>query len=129
MAQYLVDVSDIFLFFFLLGGGEGGVRGDREGGWFLLKIPEGGGSPGGGGDEGPGGWLQRIGDLGGGEDKYSFFGAEMSTKYKTSTDHLFVAKIGSFVAMLSPLNQCAINNFWIKHSAGLSPIWQRTPPY
>ena len=27
----LVDVSDIFVFFFLLGGGEGGVRGDRVG--------------------------------------------------------------------------------------------------
>ena len=41
----LADVSDIFYFFFLLGDGEGGVRGRREGGGgrFLLEIPEGGG--------------------------------------------------------------------------------------
>ena len=37
----LVDVSDIF-YFFLLGGGKGGVRGHREGGG-LWKIPGGGG--------------------------------------------------------------------------------------
>ena len=46
----LVDVLDIFYFFFLLGEGEGGVRGAREGGGvgFLLKIPRGGGGfPGG----------------------------------------------------------------------------------
>ena len=39
-----MDVSDIF-YFFLLGGGEGGVRGAGKGrGDFLLKIPGGGGS-------------------------------------------------------------------------------------
>ena len=49
-----MDVSDIF-YFFLLGEGEGGVRGGGEGGdfRFLLKIP-GGGSPGGGLQEGEG---------------------------------------------------------------------------
>ena len=52
----LVDVSDIF-YFFLLGGGEGGVRGDRESvGRFLLKMPRGAGlSAGGGAGRGPGG--------------------------------------------------------------------------
>ena len=55
-------------FFFLLGEGEGGVRGAEKGeDDFLLKIPgEGGGSPGGGGAEGPGGCLRRIGEFGGG---------------------------------------------------------------
>ena len=64
----LADVSDIF-YFFLLGDGEGGVRGRREAGgvgFFLLKIPEGGGVSRRGGDEGPGECRQRIGDLGGG---------------------------------------------------------------
>ena len=42
-----MDVSDIFKFFFLLGGGERGVRGAGRGADdFLLKIPGGGGSPG-----------------------------------------------------------------------------------
>ena len=48
----LVGVSDIF-YFFLLGGGEGGVQGDRVGVvGFLLKVPEGGGClrEGGGGE-------------------------------------------------------------------------------
>ena len=50
----LVDVSDIFTFFFLLGGAEGGVRGDRGGGgggsfFFYSKSQEGGCLPGGGG--------------------------------------------------------------------------------
>ena len=42
---YLVDVSDIFYFFFPLGErGKGGVRGARRGGvHFLLRIPGGGG--------------------------------------------------------------------------------------
>ena len=59
----LVDVSDIF-FFFLLGDGEGGVRGagGGRGIGFLLKSPGGGGSPG----RGLGGCLQRIGELLGG---------------------------------------------------------------
>ena len=73
-----------YFLFFLLGEGEGRVRGAE--GWgvggvdFLLKIPKGGGvgSPGGGGAEGPGGCLRRIGDLGGGLN--IFFGAETSTK-------------------------------------------------
>ena len=39
-----MDVSDIF-YFFRLGGGEGGIRGDRDGGGvgFVLKIPRVGG--------------------------------------------------------------------------------------
>ena len=53
--QSLVEVPNIF-YFFLLGGGEGGVWVDREGGgrfFFLLKIPgRGGGSPGQGGGQG-----------------------------------------------------------------------------
>ena len=55
-----MDVSDIFNFF-LLGGGEGGVRGTRKGRGvgFFLKIPGGGGglAAEGGGVEGPGGCL------------------------------------------------------------------------
>ena len=64
-----MDVSDIFNFF-LLGVGEGGVRGVGEGGGvsvFLLKIQ---GARGGGlqkgGAEGPGGCLRRIREWGGG---------------------------------------------------------------
>ena len=46
--KFLADVSDIF--FFLLGGGKGGVRGAGRGGWnFSLKTPGGGVSPAGGG--------------------------------------------------------------------------------
>ena len=43
-SPFLVDVSDIFIFF-LVGGGAGRVRGARRGGvgFFLLKIPGGGG--------------------------------------------------------------------------------------
>ena len=63
---------DIF-YFFLLGEAEGGVRGAGSGGGidFLLKIP-GGGVSRRGGAEGPGGWLQRIWELGGA--KYFFRG-------------------------------------------------------
>ena len=41
---HLVDVSDIF-YFFLVGEGEGGVRGARKGGglFFLLEFPGGAG--------------------------------------------------------------------------------------
>ena len=65
---FLVDVSDIF-YFFLLGEGEGGVRGARprgRGRFFFLKSQEGGGVSRGGG--GAGGCLSRIGEffLGGG---------------------------------------------------------------
>ena len=70
----LADFSDIF-YFFLLGGGEGGVRGNREGGWVSLKIPRsggGGGFPGEGGVRGGrdgvrkgfggvGGWIFLLG--------------------------------------------------------------------
>ena len=45
-----------------------------------MKIP-GGGSPGGGGAAGPGGCLQRIGELrGGGGGLTIFFGPEISIK-------------------------------------------------
>ena len=64
----LVDVSDIF-YFFLLGGGEGGVRGaGRVGGdFFNGKSQEGVGSPGwvGRGGRVPGGCLRGIGGGGG----------------------------------------------------------------
>ena len=42
--NYWVDVSDIF-YFFLFGGGEGGVQGAGRGEFFLWKIQK-GGSPG-----------------------------------------------------------------------------------
>ena len=55
----LVDVSDIFLFF-LLGGGEGGVRATGRGGDFI-ENPRGEVSPGGGGGaRGPGAGLLGI---------------------------------------------------------------------
>ena len=62
----LVDVSNIF-YFFLLGGGEGGVRGAGRGGGgdFLLKIPGGGVSRAGGG-RGARGRESVCGELGGG---------------------------------------------------------------
>ena len=57
-----MDVSDLF-YFFLLGEGDGGVRGARSGGgdWFFIENPwEGGGVPGG---EGPRGREGGIGDF------------------------------------------------------------------
>ena len=63
----LVDVPDIF-YFFLLGGGEGVVLGNREGGGsvFIENPRRGGGLPeGGGGVRGPGGCLQGIPGRGG----------------------------------------------------------------
>ena len=74
-----MDVSDIF-YFFLLGGGEGGVRGAGRGrGTIFIENPRrGGGFPGGWGPrgegprgEGPGGCLWGIG---GGGAKYFFSG-------------------------------------------------------
>ena len=58
-----MDVSEFYIFIFLLGGGEGGVQGTRAGGGcsvILLKIRR---RPGGGGKgaEWPGGCLQGIG--------------------------------------------------------------------
>ena len=76
---YLVDVSDIF-YFSLLGEGEGGVRGAREGGGnFLLKMP-GGGSGFQEGPRGRQGACSESGNLGGGGLNI-FFGAETSTKF------------------------------------------------
>ena len=61
----LVDVSDIF-YFFLLGGGEGGVRGEREGGGrFFIENPGGVSQEGGRGGGAPGGCLP-AGNLRGG---------------------------------------------------------------
>ena len=69
-----MDVSDIFYFFFCLGGGKGAVRGARRRrDDFLSKIPRGGGvsqAGGRGGGEGPGG---LAGNLEGGA-KYFFSG-------------------------------------------------------
>ena len=67
-----------FLFFFLLGEGEGGVRGAGRGeGRFLIQNPRRGGVS----RRGRGrGCLRRIGDLGGEGANFFFFGAEMSTK-------------------------------------------------
>ena len=81
----LVDVSDIFYFFSARGGGEGRVRGaGRAGVDFLLKIPEGGGGgfPGGRGGRGAGRVSAANWGMGGGA-KFFFFGAEMSTKFRS----------------------------------------------
>ena len=78
----LVDVSDIFIFFLLLGGGEGGVQGAGRGwGDFYGKSQEGGGLPGGWG-RGVRAGMVFVGILagGGGGAKYFFVGAEMSTE-------------------------------------------------
>ena len=79
----LVDVSDIFNFF-LLGEGEGGVRGaGRGGGLIFSENPRREGVYGGGGLAGrerPGGCLRQIGGFWGGGGQIFFFGAEMSTK-------------------------------------------------
>ena len=80
-----------YFLFFLLGEGEGGVRGARRGvGGIgsLLKIP------GGGGvfqeQEGPGGCLRRIGDFWGGGANIFFFGAETFIKvWVTAQRRLF----------------------------------------
>ena len=77
----LVDVSDIF--FFLLGGGQGGVRGDREGGgcrFFKLKIPGWGVSPRKGGGEGVGRLSAGNFFGGGGWQNVFCFVAEFPTK-------------------------------------------------
>ena len=83
-----MDVSDIF-YFFLLGGGEGGVRGAGRGRGgtksFYGKSQEGGGggvSRVGGGREGEGarGREGICGDLGGGGLNI-LFRAETSTKF------------------------------------------------
>ena len=61
-----MDVSDIF-YFFLLGGGEEEVRGDREGGWLFIENPRRGGrSPRRGGGRGEGAVRVSAGNLGGG---------------------------------------------------------------
>ena len=59
----------IGFYFFLLGEGEGGIRGIGEGGGsiFIENPRRGEGvSSGGEGAEGPGGCLRRIGEFGGG---------------------------------------------------------------
>ena len=61
-----MDVPDI-LYFFRLGGGERGMRGDRErwGGRFFVENQGGGGRlPGRGGGREPGGCLRGIGEGG-----------------------------------------------------------------
>ena len=67
MVNYLVDVSDIIIFFFLLGRGERG-RGSsrprrRGGGRLSIENPRRGGLP---GERGGGGWRLSAGNLGGG---------------------------------------------------------------
>ena len=72
--HYLVDVLDIFYFFFCSGEGKGKFEAPRR----ILKIPGGGGSPGGMGVEAgslQGNWVWMEG--GGGQ--IFFFGAEMPT--------------------------------------------------
>ena len=69
-----MDVSDIFYFFFLLGEGNGRVRGARRGGGsFLLKMPRRGG---GGRDRGAGTVFAANWGIweGGGGAKYFFSG-------------------------------------------------------
>ena len=62
--KFLIDVSDIFLFY--SGEGKGESEAPRRGGFGLfLKIPGGGGRRGvwqEGGGEGPGGCLREIGE-------------------------------------------------------------------
>ena len=74
---FLVDVSDIFYFLSARGGRRGSPR-RREGGhrvfFFLVKIPGGRGGPfQTRGAEGPGGFLRRIGEFGGGGGAKYFF--------------------------------------------------------
>ena len=64
-----------------------------------MEIPGGGSS----GAEGPGGCLQRIGELQGGGAKFFFFGAEMSTKNKTTTG--LVTGIGLKLRQKTPKGQ------------------------
>ena len=72
--QNLVDVSDIFIFF-LLGGGERGVRGaGRGGGRFFIENPRRGGLPGGWGRGARGAGRVFAGNVGGGGAKYFFSG-------------------------------------------------------
>ena len=61
----LVDVSDIF-YFFLLGEGEGRVRGAGRGGRLIFIENPRRGVLQRGGAEAPGGCLRRIGEFGGG---------------------------------------------------------------
>ena len=87
-----------FFLCFLLGGGEGGVRGARRwrGFGFLLKIPGGGFSPErGGGPEGLG-CLRGFG--GGGGLLFFFFGGKMPTKMNGES---FFAYSWSFFAYSS----------------------------
>ena len=75
----LVDVSDIFYFFFCLGEGKGeseppGGGGER----FLRKIPRGGGLPCG---WGPGAGRVFAGNLGGGGTKYFFSGPKFPPSF------------------------------------------------
>ena len=80
----MVDVSDIFAFF-LLGGGERGVRGARGGGVrFLLKIPGEGGFSWGVGVGWARGWEGVCREFGGGGGgvKQFFFGSEIPTKQR-----------------------------------------------
>ena len=80
--QILVDVSDIF-YFFLLGEGEGRVRGARgRGESVIIENPRrgGGGFPGWGGAEGPGGCLRRIREFLGGGGLIFIFGPKRPPK-------------------------------------------------
>ena len=91
-----MDVSD---FIFLLGGGEGGVRGERVGVVsFLLQIPGGGVSREGGGASGPGGCLPKIW---GGGAKYFFSGPKCPPR--TNVQQLTCKMVRSFFILFYSL--------------------------
>ena len=79
---FLVGVSDIF-YFFLFGGGEGGVRG--AGRTISFENPRRGGllAGGRGGGEGPGGCLREIW---GGGSKYFFSGPKFPPSFFASSE-------------------------------------------
>ena len=82
----LVEVSDIFYFIFLLGEGEGGVRGARRcGGRFFIKNPRGGGALGGEGPRGREGVCGELGNFGWGAAKYFFSGPKCPASLKQET--------------------------------------------
>ena len=109
------DVSDFF--FFSLGGGEGGVRGDREGGLrFFIENPRRGGGPtrGGGGE--------RAGRVSAGKErrggKYFFFGAKMPAKLfkKAAPAHLICSvqhlDANAIQACVEHLSACECKSVW-----------------
>ena len=82
-----VDVSDIFLLFFLVGGG-------RRGGRFFIENPRrGGGLPGGWGPLPPRGWEGVCGEFGGGGLNIFFRGRNShQVIVRSRISHVFVGR-------------------------------------